>query len=204
MRNFSIPWRAFTLFLLAIMISLNASALEKKYYYKTTVSATGGGKVYASPDRSTPSDGVYNTEDSIVNNDSVIYLFAKPDQGKAFEKWTYDGKSYTDNPQRIVYSEKIEKADDAINHVFIASFAPAAVSVVSENTALGSVSIDKANNAVNDVVTLTAKPYTNTFNGCALEGWYINGEAQPVSISNPYTFTITNDNQGEYTAKIPS
>ena len=71
------------------------------------------------------------------------------------------------------------------------------VVAVANNGSLGAVDIADAQNNVGDDVTLTAIP---THYNSKFEGWYKDGVL--VTKDNPYTFRITNENKGTYTAKF--
>lgn len=71
------------------------------------------------------------------------------------------------------------------------------VIAVSNNGELGAADFTDANNSVGETVVLSATPahYNSKF-----EGWYKNDAL--VSKENPYSFTVTNDNKGTYTARF--
>ncbi len=78
-----------------------------------------------------------------------------------------------------------------------------AVDVKSENNSLGTATIDKGSNTINDEVMLTAScASTNVM----FKGWYkINedtGQKEFVTDNNPYSFIITEDNKGTYYARF--
>lgn len=71
------------------------------------------------------------------------------------------------------------------------------VIAVSNNGELGATDFTDANNSVGETVVLSATPahYNSKF-----EGWYKNNVL--VSKENPYSFTVTNENKGTYTARF--
>ena len=71
------------------------------------------------------------------------------------------------------------------------------VIAVSNNGELGATDFTDANNSVGETVVLSAIPahYNSKF-----EGWYKNDVL--VSKDNPYSFTVTNENKGTYTARF--
>ena len=78
-----------------------------------------------------------------------------------------------------------------------------AVDVKSENNSLGTATIDKGSNTINDEVMLTA---SCTSTNVMFKGWYkINedtGQKEFVTDNNPYSFIITEDNKGTYYARF--
>lgn len=80
------------------------------------------------------------------------------------------------------------------------------VTVSASNANLGSVSVIEPDNQVGDQVTIAAKTLDHTI---MFRGWKLNGEwvrdAQGRIIRDvPYTFTITDENKGEYVAQFES
>ena len=70
-----------------------------------------------------------------------------------------------------------------------------AVYVSSENESVGTAGIDNASNAVGEKVTLTA--YADMYSG-QFKAWTKDGKV--VSDDNPYSFSGSDDNKGEYVA----
>lgn len=194
--------RALAIAVLATLASANAFGLSTKYYYQTTVQSTGNGTVYASVNNTTPAESSYQTQYSTpVVTDSVIYLFAKPATGYAFDHWTDAATSqqYTGNPQRYSYLEQNTSSDNPATHTFIASFVEAKVTVKSEDVTKGTVRISSVGNSLNDSVALYADHANNFFTGTQFTGWYKNGVQ--VSTANPYTIaSIQESDAGEYVA----
>lgn len=78
-----------------------------------------------------------------------------------------------------------------------------AVNVQSENSSLGTATIDKGSNTIGDEIMLTAScASTNVM----FKGWYkINedsGQKEFVNDKNPYSFIISEDNKGVYYARF--
>ena len=71
------------------------------------------------------------------------------------------------------------------------------VIAVSNNGELGATDFTDANNSVGETVVLSATPshYNSKF-----EGWYKDGVL--ISKENPFSFIITNENKGTYTARF--
>ncbi len=71
------------------------------------------------------------------------------------------------------------------------------VIAVTNNGELGATEFSEANNSVGETVVLRATPshYNSKF-----EGWYKDGVL--ISKENPFSFTITNENKGTYTARF--
>jgi hypothetical protein len=71
------------------------------------------------------------------------------------------------------------------------------VIAVTNNGELGATEFSEANNSVGETVILEATPshYNSKF-----EGWYKDGVL--ISKENPFSFTITNENKGTYTARF--
>lgn len=193
-----------------LLFSVNMMAGGTNYWYKVTATAspTGEGKVYVSEESTTPKSLDYKDEKSITAYgyskqqaaSKEFYLFAKPAEGYVFEKWTKaDGttevsKQAETSTGTLTSSAKEENSPAEFG--YIAHFIKAGDAyVVSENEAVGTAGISKPTNAIGDEVTLTA--YPDMFAG-KFKAWTKDGKV--VSKDNPYTFTVTEDNKGEYVA----
>ena len=106
----------------------------------------------------------------------------------------------------VVYAALSLETDTTINAVWDAHFKPITtqlVKVESENTALGTTTINKANNDIGYEVTITANCKNEK---TMFKGWYKlnleNGQKEFVTKTNPYTFTINNNNKGNYYARF--
>lgn len=183
------------------------------YYYKVTATAqpTGAGKVYvASSKEAAPADGNANWKDKAEVNESAsssgdaastqFYLYAKPAEGYVFDKWTKDDGTTELSRQKststgMLTSSSKEESKPA-EYGYIAHFSKAGdVYVVSEDETIGTAGIDKPENTVGDVVTLTA--YPDMFSG-TFKAWTKDGKV--VSTDNPYTFTVDEASKGKYVA----
>ena len=199
--------RAFAIAALTTLASANAFGISTKYF-KTDVTAATGGQVYASLDYVKPADTDYGTSKSTGTvTDSVSYVFAKPTTGYGFSHWTLNSGTLSEssfdltaNPAMLVNAGSSTSSSNPATVSLQAVFVSAAVAAVSSNPELGTVSISSASNAVNDQVTLTAIPDTSTFKASVFDGWYLNDEFKSDNLN--YTFTISNDNSGIYTAKF--
>lgn len=199
--------RVFAIAVLTTLASANAFGLSTKYF-KTDVTAATGGQVYASLNYEKPADTDYGTPKSTGTvTDSVSYVFAKPQAGYGFSHWTLNSGTLSEssfdltaNPAMLVNAGSSTSSSNPATLSLQAVFVSTAVSVVSSNPELGTVSISSASNAVNDQVTLTAIPDSSTFKASAFDGWYLNDVLQSENLN--YTFTIDNNNSGIYTAKF--
>lgn len=200
---------------------------------KQTVANCKTNKLYAAT--------LYNSHDS-GKFPSDVYLAAQPDEGWEFEYWickkkdgTYSTDNATnvntrlDNPlpsrQRAAVSKRggnntgasgestTECTDtNAIWYAYFKRVETQMVKVQSESSSLGTATIDKIANNIDDVVTLTAW-CGNSNNSPRSEnimfmGWYwLNeqtGEKELVSRDCSYTFTVTEENKGTYYASFES
>lgn len=181
------------------------------YYRNVTVTAkTGEGVVYATDSPTPPGDAEYTEtctrEFSNTAETQDIYLWAKPAGDLAFLYWE-DGSGATVNAPYVSLKGVSDQAT-APSYTYTAVFGKApAVSVVSDNPALGSASIDKIVNDTGDEVTITAAklmPRTgemgrNWSKSNVFEGWY-DKDGNCVSTDLKYTFTISGPNV--YTARF--
>lgn len=206
MKNLHVPWRVLALFLMTLLISVNASALETKYY-KTTATATGGGTVYVSTDYVEPTGSYEATSTTGTVKDSISFVFAKPDANKGFDHWEVvsgpidkANSKLNANPATIVSAGTSTNENNPSEIKLNAVFVDAAVSVASSDNVLGTVSIDKAANGDGTTVTLVAEPSNNTFKASTFVGWYVGDDFK--SKSPNYTLTIDANNHGVYTARF--
>lgn len=191
-----------------LLLSVNMMA-GSDYYYKVTATAspTGEGKVYVSDKQETPKSD-YKDEMSIEHKENSsqqaaskeFYLFAQPAEGYVFDKWTKDDRTTEVSKQKNTSTGTLTSSSKDKNNPatfgYIAHFSKkGVVYVVSENESVGTAGIDIATNKVGDKVTLTASAdmYSGQFKAWTKDG-------QVVSKDNPYTFTVTEDNKGEYVA----
>jgi hypothetical protein len=112
----------------------------------------------------------------------------------AYSKRKNATESNVGNPSNVI---------NAIWEVHFKEIVNQCVKVESENASLGSASINKGNNFINDEVTLTANCNSEHI---MFKGWYrlnpSTGQKEFVTKNNPYIFTIDADNQGTYYAQF--
>jgi hypothetical protein len=184
-----------------------AFASSPTYYSKCDASvATGSGTVYVATDNKTaPESTAYGSTSTNKQNSTVgvtstsvthtYYLYAQAGTGYIFSQWS-DGT--TENPHRVSITTSSKDANAPIVKNFTATFTEKPeVTVMSENTTFGGASINLLSNKIGDAVTIMA-------GGCALDGytfsyWTKEGSDEQIK-DNPYTFTITSENSGNYIA----
>ena len=193
-----------------LLLSANMMAGSKTYYYKVTATAspTGEGKVYVSDKPTTSANEQFDSAKDKDGSETVsggaaaskkFYLFAQPEEGYVFDNWTTaNGKVFSrmKNPSTGMLCSTSTDQGNPSSFNFTANFVQkGAVVVSSSDESLGTIGINKATNAVGEEITLTA--YPDIFAG-KFKGWTKDGKV--VSYDNPYTFTVTEDNKGEYVA----
>lgn len=186
----------------ALAACFGASAGSKTYYSKVTATAeTGKGLVYVSKTEATPVDADFTQSSASVDlegssQSQQAYIYAKPlTDGEVFKYWLDGtGKSIAGPKVTVTGNEK-----KGTEYVFTPVFgAPSAVTVSVNDPALGSVTIDKFDNAVGDQITVTAAKIRvrNSEMGAhyskahVFEGWY-DSNGNLVSKDLKYTFKIT-------------
>ena len=200
-------WLLLCCFLLS---GINMMAGGTDYYYKVTAKALpkGEGTVYVSETQTTPKSSDYEKSKSITAKENSgqkaaskeFYLFAQPEDGYVFDKWTKDDGTTEVSKQKNASTGMLTSSSEDKNSPatfgYIAHFAKkGAVYVSSENESVGTAGIDNASNAVGEKVTLTA--YADMYSG-QFKAWTKDGKV--VSYDNPYSFTVSDDNKGEYVA----
>ena len=204
--------------LLVLISSITLSyAIGPTFYYDFTVEPTpdGAGLVYASNQDEAEENinwksAWYRTvpfsQESKVQVEAATvtaFLYAKPNEGYFFSHWT----KINENGSETVFSHAKNTTDlvtttattssTAKNTYYKAYFVErGALYPVSSDESLGTVEIDNPSNKVGDKVTLYA--YPDNLNG-KFVGWR-RGNSSRLITSNPYTLTVTNNNQGAYTA----
>lgn len=191
-----------------LLLSANMMAGGTDYYFRVTATASpkGDGKVYVSETQTAPKSTDYKDSKSITASGNSeqqaaskeFYLFAKPAEGYVLEKWTTpDGKEFSRMQSPSTGYLTSSKGKDAPQeYSYTANFAKkGTVYVSSENESVGTAGIDNASNAVGEKVTLTA--YADMYSG-QFKAWTKDGKV--VSTDNPYSFTVSDDNKGEYVA----
>ena len=204
--------------LLVLISSITLSyAGGPTFYYKYTIEPTpdGAGLVYVSNQDEAEENikwksGWYQTitfsqQSSVTVEATTVtaYLYAKPNEGYFFSHWT----KINENGSETVFSHAKNTTDlvtttattnnTAKNTYYKAYFVErGALYPVSSDESLGTVEIDNPSNKVGDKVTLYA--YPDNLNGKFM-GWR-RGNSSRLITSNPYSLTVTNNNQGAYTA----
>ncbi|MBO4851570.1 MAG: hypothetical protein J5529_11840 [Prevotella sp.] len=192
-------------------------AIGPTFYYKFTVepSPDGAGLVYAS-NQDEAMENIkwksnwyqtvpFSQETKVEVKAATVtaYLYAKPNEGYFFSHWS----KVNDNGTETVFSHAKNTTDlvtttattssTAKNTYYKAYFVEKGlVYPVSEDETLGTVEIDNPSNKVGDKVTIRA--YPDNLNG-KFVGWRRPNSSRIIT-SNPYTLTVTNNNQGAYTA----
>lgn len=190
------------------------------FYYNLVAEAkpTGYGKVYVSADDVPPTDDEYrnfkgtgpqgqrvNTQVTAIT--LTAYLYAKPEEGYMFTHWGKENSS--GNETEISWSRYTTDIvttasttpDEAEYAKYNAHFAKIGkVYPVSSDEGLGTVNINIPENKIGDEVKLTAR--ADKLVGRFL-GWRF-GESSTLVKENPYSFKVTNNNAGTYTAVFES
>ena len=207
-----------------LLFCLHSHAYTEYWFQaETHATPTGAGKVYSSQKDvnidTIPATGFKEETSylwSVKNRGeaatSSIHLYAKPSAGYAFKNWTYNGTeiSKISHCAPSLRSAKQDREDPQIEH-FYANFVPkGSVAVYSSNEGAGNVYIDEFENDIGDEVTLTA--ISNIFIG-EFKGWVIGerdfenvdlNDLDFVSREEVFTFTITEENKGDYYAVFDS
>ncbi len=146
--------------------------------------------------------GDYDT-DKATQKGTILYV--SDSQQQAGSIWDVKA-AYTKRPGSTGPKDAGKGNTNVINAVWEAHFKEIitkSVDVESENTTLGTATIDKGTNNIGDDVTLTAS-CNNT--NIMFKGWYrINPsteEKEFITSDNPLTFTIDDDNGGTYYARF--
>jgi hypothetical protein len=188
-----------TFLFVMLAASANWAFASSTYYSKCDASvATGKGKVYVSTkETDTPS---YDAKSSQTQSDDHVrvhtyYLYAQAETGSTFLQWS-DGN--TNNPLIVNINATSIEENSPITKTYTATFGDKpAVMVKSENYSYGNTSISPVSNKVGDNVTITAD--ANTIDGYTFSYWSKEGSDEQ-NKDKQYTFTITNDNSGNYIA----
>ena len=188
---------------IALMATFPFKAVANNtYYYKANASAspTGAGKVYVSKtEASNPTLSESSTTGTFSTSETkqTIYLYAAPNEGYKFLRWT-NGATVVGsnrNMQATISSSSTTEASPTESN-FTANFVKTKVTVKSQDEKYCQVAIDKEVNDVGDVVTLTATLISNHINPLKFTGWSLNGKI--VSHDLVYSVQVTED--AEYTA----
>lgn len=204
--------RWFSTFVLLMVCMLTAEATNT-FYYKLTVtpSPSGGGKVYASTKQTTnPS---YQSSPYSFNGDgqggsrasATFYLYAEPAAGYEFDHWA-KGSANGENigtALPLIHEDYYDGGSNSrtqLKYYAVFNKQTGLVKVMSANISRGTATINNSANGVGDEVILTANP--DVSNGIMFLGWNKSAtdEENFISTENPYTFTVSTDNQGTYYA----
>ena len=193
---------------LFVMLAASANwafATSTTYYYsKCDASvATGEGSVYVSTTKETPTSSSTSSQTQSSSARTgyypghIYYLYAQPASGSVFLNWS-DGSTANPHEVNVVASSSTENSPTIGTYKATFGIKPTVVvTVSSDNASQGGASINPATNNVGDAVTIMA-------GGCALDGytfsyWTKEGSDEQIT-DNPYTFTITSENSGNYIA----
>lgn len=209
-------FKNFKILLLLILFAFagnDAWANDTKYYsyHVIDVKPSGAGKVYSTSKTENGEntnfnacvDPPYTQTWHTGNSTNTLYLLAKANDGYVFSHWEdQDGTTVaSSNPGQVSahceHNNSTSGPGD-YNGTYYAVFVPTqAVEVYTENANFGTASISDSQNEIGQTITLTA--HENLFQH-AFVGWRKESNGQIVSNDNPYTFTITDQNQGKYYA----
>lgn len=219
------------LLLSVLFMCVASGASASTYYAKAVAHGQSGrGKVYVSKTETTPASTDFNTDSELTNSGSGgnsvgtvnFYLYAQPEPGYVLRCWSdkADGTGdplSTANPYAIEITSSIkdENATNIPTKTYYAIFdRESAVSVKAEPVDLGLPSMSAYENSVGDEITLhgTAanelydwaqfiKKYGKVTNKYIQFVRWKNSAGETVSTDKDYTFTITEENKGVYTAE---
>lgn len=208
-----------------------SGASASTFYAKAVAHGQSGrGKVYVSKTETEPASTDFNTDSELTNSGSGgnsvgtvnFYLYAQPEPGYVLRCWSdkADGTGdplSTANPYAIEITSSIkdENATNIPTKTYYAIFdREPTVSVKAEPVDLGLPSMSAYENSVGDEITLhgTAANELYDWDGFTkkygkVPNKYIrfvrwkNSAGETVSTDKDYTFTITEENKGVYTAE---
>lgn len=214
-----------------LFMCVASGASASTFYAKAVAHGQSGrGKVYVSKAETEPASTDFNTDSELTNSGSGgnsvgtvnFYLYAQPEPGYVLRCWSdkADGKGdalSTANPYAIEISSSItdQNASNIPTKTYYAIFdREPTVSVKAEPADLGLPSMSAYENSVGDEITLhgTAanelydwtqfiKKYGKVPNKYIRFVRWKNSAGETVSTDKDYTFTITEENKGVYTAE---
>lgn len=225
------------LLLSVLFMCVVSGASASTFYAKAVAHGQSGrGKVYVSKTETTPASTDFNTDSELTNSGSGgnsvgtvnFYLYAQPEPGYVLRCWsdkadgTGDALS-TANPYAIEISSSIkdENATNIPTKTYYAIFdRESAVSVKAEPVDLGLPSMSAYENSIGDEITLHGTAANELYDWAGFTRKYgkvpnkyirfvrwKNSAGETVSTDKDYTFTITEENKGVYTAEyevVPS
>ncbi len=192
---------------MAMLLSLAALANDKKYYSKVSAECISGeGKVYVSTSADAPAEADFKdaseaSVDGSADATHTYYLHALPAEGKAVKCWkNTDGTEVTGNPAMVTIKGSENSGTPVTASYSVEFMMRPSIEVRSNDALLGSAVIDKMENSLGDVVTVSAK-------GCTADGLYgyevrnrhflfenwTDADGNVVSEEAEYTFTIEKD-----------
>lgn len=220
-----------------LFMCVASGASASTYYAKAVAHGQSGrGKVYVSKAETEPASTDFNTESELTNSGSGgnsvgtvnFYLYAQPEPGYVLRCWSdnADGKGdalSTANPYAIEISSSItdQNAPNIPTKIYYAIFdREPTVSVKAEPADLGLPSMSAYENSVGDEITLHGTAANELYDWAGFTRKYgkvpnkyiqfvrwKNSAGETVSTDKDYTFTITEENKGVYTAEyevVPS
>lgn len=225
------------LLLSVLFMCVVSGASASTFYAKAVAHGQSGrGKVYVSKTETEPASTDFNTDSELTNSGSGgnsvgtvnFYLYAQPEPGYVLRCWsdkadgTGDALS-TANPYAIEITSSIkdENATNIPTKTYYAIFdRESAVSVKAEPVDLGLPSMSAYENSVGDEITLHGTAANELYDWAGFTKKYgkvpnkyirfvrwKNSAGETVSTDKDYTFTITEENKGVYTAEyevVPS
>lgn len=214
-----------------------SGASASTFYAKAVAHGQSGrGKVYVSKTETEPASTDFNTDSELTNSGSGgnsvgtvnFYLYAQPEPGYVLRCWSDNADGTGDalstaNPYAIEISSSIkdENAANIPTKIYYAIFdREPTVSVKAEPADLGLPSMSAYENSVGDEITLHGTAANELYDWAGFTRKYgkvpnkyiqfvrwKNSAGETVSTDKDYTFTITEENKGVYTAEyevVPS
>lgn len=214
-----------------LFMCVASGASASTFYAKAVAHGQSGrGKVYVSKTESTPASTDFNTESVLTNSGSGgnsvgtvnFYLYAQPEPGYVLRCWSDNADGTGDalstaNPYAIEISSSIkdENAANIPTKTYYAIFdREPTVSVKADPADLGLPSMSAYENSVGDEITLHGTAANELYDWAGFTRKYgkvpnkyirfvrwKNSAGETVSTDKDYTFTITEENKGVYTAE---
>lgn len=215
----------------ALFMCVVSGASASTFYAKAVAyGQSGRGKVYVSKTETTPASTDFNNDSELTNSGSGgnsvgtvnFYLYAQPEPGYVLRCWSDNADGTGDalstaNPYAIEISSSIkdENAANIPTKTYYAIFdREPTVSVKAEPADLGLPSMSAYENSVGDEITLHGTAANELYDWAGFTRKYgkvpnkyirfvrwKNSAGETVSTDKDYTFTITEENKGVYTAE---
>ena len=205
-------WLSAIVLCLVTLLHVNANTGDYYYYRaKADISPTGSGKVYVTT--TATNDPAYQSTAMTIENrvysygsaDVTFHYYAQPNNDYIFDHWAKDGANgatvSTDAHFSVTETVTSTNQNNRTSFTYFAVFKKQTglVKVYTSDANRGSVTINNLDNSIGDVVTLTALP--DIANGVVFLGWSKGSPSDTyVSTDNPYTFTVSDANKGNYYA----